>query len=87
MSCDEAHYRHFHKRVTHRHSHKNDLHHQHTHSGGSELAHKKLDESEHADHFHEHTHEVLDHEHLTENDPLHPHIEHSVEKDKKGTAP
>jgi hypothetical protein len=77
MSCDEFHFRHFHKKVTHKrpHSHgrSDDAHHRHTHSGEPDgHDHPAGATQEDADHLHEHTHEAAEHQHPFEHDPLHP---------------
>lgn len=70
MSCDEFYHRHFHKKVTHAHSHVKDEHHHHTHEKidvKADVAHENGQET----HLHEHTHEAFEHEHPVEHDPLH----------------
>lgn len=84
MSCDEYYHRHFHKKITHKHPHSNDVHHRHQHSESPKDRNYPLSESaEGSDHFHEHTHEAAEHEHSVRHDPLHPCDEskmHTTEK-------
>jgi hypothetical protein len=87
MSCDEFHFRHFHKKVTHKHVHSNDVHHRHTHSGEANgHDHPAGETHENANHLHEHTHEAAEHQHSFEHDSLHPSGESEKEPSLDGNA-
>jgi len=65
MACDEAFYRHFHKRQNHAHKHDHEEHHQHQHEK----------EDEPGQDLHKHQHEEALHTHPYQHDDPHHHPE------------
>ncbi len=63
MPCDEAFYRHFHKKQNHTHDHKHEEHNAHPHERKEEVG-QKTD-------FHQHVHEETLHAHPYQHDDLH----------------